>query len=64
MKDIKQSPGDLGGLVNGEEMLMCCLDSSASHFELRKLSTRLALIQEATRKSGGLYLYANSRFVS
>ncbi|KAI5294424.1 glutamine-dependent NAD(+) synthetase [Ascosphaera acerosa] len=34
-------------------------NSSGSHFELRKLSTRLALIQEATRKNGGCYLYAN-----
>ncbi|KZZ88906.1 Glutamine-dependent NAD(+) synthetase [Ascosphaera apis ARSEF 7405] len=34
-------------------------NSSGSHFELRKLSTRLALIQEGTRKNGGCYLYAN-----
>lgn len=34
-------------------------NSSGSHFELRKLDRRLQLIQEATRKSGGCYLYAN-----
>ncbi|KAF1814310.1 putative glutamine dependent NAD+ synthetase [Eremomyces bilateralis CBS 781.70] len=45
-----------------------CLDgveiitnSSGSHFTLRKLNQRLQLIQEATRKSGGVYLYANQR---
>ena len=34
-------------------------NSSASHFTLRKLGLRLQLIQEATRKSGGIYIYAN-----
>lgn len=34
-------------------------NSSASHHELRKLDKRLALILEATRKSGGIYIYAN-----
>ncbi|KAL8937177.1 MAG: hypothetical protein Q9216_004551 [Gyalolechia sp. 2 TL-2023] len=34
-------------------------NSSGSHFELRKLDRRLQLIQEATRKSGGCYLYSN-----
>ena len=36
-------------------------NSSGSHFELRKLHTRLELIIEATKKSGGVYLYANNR---
>ncbi|KDE06383.1 hypothetical protein MVLG_03290 [Microbotryum lychnidis-dioicae p1A1 Lamole] len=36
-------------------------NSSASHHELRKLSTRIDLIKEATLKSGGLYLYANQQ---
>ncbi|KAK5662971.1 hypothetical protein OQA88_6383 [Cercophora sp. LCS_1] len=34
-------------------------NSSGSHFSLQKLDTRLQLIMEATRKSGGIYLYAN-----
>lgn len=36
-------------------------NSSGSHFTLRKLDTRLQLIMEATRKSGGIYLYANQQ---
>jgi NAD+ synthase (glutamine-hydrolysing) len=36
-------------------------NSSGSHFTLRKLDTRLQLIMEATRKSGGVYLYANQK---
>ncbi|KAK4104045.1 glutamine-dependent NAD(+) synthetase with GAT domain-containing protein [Parathielavia hyrcaniae] len=36
-------------------------NSSGSHFTLRKLDTRLQLILEATRKSGGVYLYANQQ---
>ncbi|KAK9773015.1 putative Glutamine-dependent NAD(+) synthetase [Seiridium cardinale] len=34
-------------------------NSSGSHHSLRKLNERIALIQEATRKNGGIYLYAN-----
>ena len=34
-------------------------NSSASHHELRKLDRRIALILEATKKSGGIYVYAN-----
>ena len=34
-------------------------NSTASHHELRKLDKRLALILEVTRKSGGIYMYAN-----
>ena len=36
-------------------------NSSGSHHQLRKLSTRIDLIKEATLKSGGLYLYANQQ---
>lgn len=36
-------------------------NSSGSHHELRKLSTRINLIKEATLKSGGLYLYSNQQ---
>lgn len=35
-------------------------NSSGSHFTLRKLDTRLQLITEATRKSGGIYLVRDS----
>lgn len=34
-------------------------NGSASHHELRKLHNRIDLIQMATKKSGGIYLYAN-----
>ncbi|KAH3687280.1 hypothetical protein WICPIJ_001742 [Wickerhamomyces pijperi] len=36
-------------------------NSSGSHHELRKLHTRMDLIQEATQKCGGVYLYSNQR---
>jgi NAD+ synthase (glutamine-hydrolysing) len=36
-------------------------NSSGSHHSLRKLDTRISLIQEATRKCGGIYLYANQQ---
>ncbi|ANB15267.1 glutamine-dependent NAD(+) synthetase [Sugiyamaella lignohabitans] len=36
-------------------------NSSGSHHELRKLDTRMRLIVEATKKCGGVYLYANQR---
>lgn len=36
-------------------------NSSGSHHELRKLNTRVSMITEATRKCGGVYLYANQR---
>ncbi|KAJ9355667.1 putative glutamine dependent NAD+ synthetase [Paecilomyces variotii] len=38
-------------------------NSSGSHFTLRKLDTRLGLIMEATKKNGGVYLYANQQGV-
>lgn len=34
-------------------------NASASHHSLRKLESRLELLQSATRKCGGLYLYSN-----
>ena len=36
-------------------------NGSGSHHELRKLETRLELIINATKKCGGVYLYANQR---
>jgi NAD+ synthase (glutamine-hydrolysing) len=36
-------------------------NGSGSHHELRKLNQRLDLIVSATRKCGGVYLYANQR---
>ncbi|KAJ3168629.1 glutamine-dependent NAD(+) synthetase [Geranomyces variabilis] len=36
-------------------------NSSGSHHEFRKLDTRIELIRGATRKSGGIYLYANQQ---
>lgn len=38
-----------------------CGNGSGSHHELRKLNQRLELIVSATRKCGGVYLYANQR---
>jgi NAD+ synthase (glutamine-hydrolysing) len=42
--------------LNGVEVFT---NSSGSHHSLRKLSIRLDLITEATRKCGGVYLYSN-----
>ena len=36
-------------------------DGGGSSSELRKLQTRVALIQEATRQNGGIYVYSNQR---
>jgi NAD+ synthase (glutamine-hydrolysing) len=36
-------------------------NGSGSHHELRKLDQRLELMMSATRKCGGIYLYANQR---
>lgn len=33
--------------------------ASGSHHNLRKLDIRINLIMEATRKNGGVYIYAN-----
>ena len=44
--------------LNGCEIFT---NSSGSEWNLRKLDLRLSLIMEATRKAGGVYLYANSR---
>ncbi|KAK3330777.1 glutamine-dependent NAD(+) synthetase [Apodospora peruviana] len=43
--------------LNGVELI---LNSSASHAELRKLTTRLNLIQNCSRKLGGIYVYSNA----
>ncbi|POR32474.1 NAD+ synthase (Glutamine-hydrolysing) [Tolypocladium paradoxum] len=43
--------------LNGCEII---LNSSASHAELRKLKTRIDLIANSTRKTGGCYVYANA----
>lgn len=43
--------------LNGCEII---LNSSASHAELRKLRTRIDLIANSTRKTGGCYVYANA----
>ena len=44
--------------LNGVEIIS---NSSGSHHNLRKLDQRIALIQEATRKNGGIYLYSNQQ---
>ncbi|KAI5799261.1 hypothetical protein DFH27DRAFT_560123 [Peziza echinospora] len=36
-------------------------NSSGSHHQLRKLDHRIELIKEATKKSGGIYLYSNQQ---
>lgn len=36
-------------------------NGSASHHELRKLRTRIDLVRNASRSSGGVYLYSNQR---
>ncbi|KAE8346023.1 hypothetical protein BDV24DRAFT_176960 [Aspergillus arachidicola] len=36
-------------------------NSSGSHHELRKLDTRVNLVTQATKLSGGIYLYANQQ---
>ncbi|KAF2428737.1 putative glutamine dependent NAD synthetase [Tothia fuscella] len=47
---------DLG--LNGVEIVT---NSSGSHHTLRKLDVRLSLILEASRKGGGIYIYANQQ---
>mmetsp|Transcript_20539 Transcript_20539/g.42889 ORF Transcript_20539/g.42889 Transcript_20539/m.42889 type:complete len:621 (+) Transcript_20539:584-2446(+) len=44
--------------LRGVEILS---NGSGSHHELRKLQTRMELMINATRKCGGVYLYANQR---
>ncbi|EEB07530.1 glutamine-dependent NAD synthetase [Schizosaccharomyces japonicus yFS275] len=44
--------------LNGVEIF---INASGSHHELRKLNTRVRLIQNATMKCGGVYLYSNQR---
>eukprot|EP00743_Colponemidia_sp_Colp-15_P002468 GILK01002675.1.p1 GENE.GILK01002675.1~~GILK01002675.1.p1 ORF type:complete len:704 (-),score=84.43 GILK01002675.1:103-2214(-) len=45
-------------LLDGVEIIG---NGSGSHFELRKLQTRMDLIRGATAKAGGVYLYANQQ---
>lgn len=52
-----QSP-HISMALDGVEIIS---NSSGSHHELRKLDTRLELITEATKKCGGVYLYANQK---
>ena len=44
--------------LNGVEIFT---NGSGSHHELRKLDVRVNLIAQATRKVGGVYLYANQQ---
>lgn len=44
--------------LNGVEIIC---NSSASHWELRKLSRRLELIKESSKKGGSVYLYSNQQ---
>ncbi|KAJ1325913.1 NAD+ synthase (glutamine-hydrolyzing) [Microdochium nivale] len=44
--------------LNGVEIIT---NSSGSHWTLRKLNIRMQLITEATRKNGGVYIYANQQ---
>lgn len=44
--------------LNGVEIFG---NGSGSHHELRKLNQRLDLIRSGTKKTGGLYLYANQQ---
>ncbi len=44
--------------LNGVEIIA---NGSGSHHQLRKLNTRLELMQSATSKGGGVYLYANQQ---
>eukprot|EP01006_Ploeotia_vitrea_P049328 TRINITY_DN67330_c3_g1_i1.p1 TRINITY_DN67330_c3_g1~~TRINITY_DN67330_c3_g1_i1.p1 ORF type:complete len:723 (+),score=65.60 TRINITY_DN67330_c3_g1_i1:58-2226(+) len=44
--------------LNGIEIIA---NGSASHHNLRKLNKRIELLQSATRKGGGVYLYANQQ---
>ncbi|MBW0480032.1 hypothetical protein O181_019747 [Austropuccinia psidii MF-1] len=48
----------IGLSLDGVEIF---LNSSASHHELRKLHTRIELIEQATLKAGGVYVYANQQ---
>jgi NAD+ synthase (glutamine-hydrolysing) len=44
--------------LNGVDILS---NGSASHHQLRKLNTRVNLMTEATRLSGGVYVYSNQK---
>lgn len=44
--------------MNGCDVIV---NSSGSHHQLRKLNTRFELIGDATKRCGGVYMYANQR---
>lgn len=44
--------------LNGIEIIS---NGSGSHHQLRKLDTRMSLIQSASGKAGGVYMYSNQR---
>lgn len=48
----------LGLALDGVEIIS---NASGSHHQLRKVDKRIGLIQNATSKCGGIYLYANQR---
>ncbi|EFJ22527.1 hypothetical protein SELMODRAFT_267968 [Selaginella moellendorffii] len=48
----------IGLALNGVEIIV---NGSGSHHQLRKLNTRIELMQGATHKAGGVYLYANQQ---
>lgn len=54
---MPQAP-HIGLALAGVEIIS---NGSGSHHQLRKLHERLQLIQGATAKAGGVYLYANQR---
>lgn len=48
----------IGLALSGVEVFT---NGSGSHHQLRKLNTRLELIQSATCKAGGVYIYSNQQ---
>ncbi|KAK7952915.1 carbon-nitrogen hydrolase [Apiospora saccharicola] len=55
------TPDTCFGAETCEELFTPNAPHISIHWEILKLSTRLQLIQEATRKNGGVYLYANQQ---
>lgn len=48
----------IGLSLGGVEIMA---NGSGSHHQLRKLDTRIELMRNATKKCGGIYLYANQQ---
>lgn len=48
----------IGLSLGGVEIIA---NGSGSHHQLRKLNTRIELMQSATSKCGGVYMYANQQ---